>query len=316
MIISASRRTDIPAFYSDWLVNRLREGYVLTRNPMNYGQVSKILLTPEVVDCIVLWTKDAKHIMDKLKDIDDLGYTYYFQFTLTPYGKDIEPYLRDKEKIIDTFIELSERIGKAKLLWRYDPIILNQTLTKEYHLEQFEYLCSRLRDYTDICTISFVDIYSKLSKTVKNQVLREITKEEMTKLAAGLAGISRRYGIELRSCCEKLDLEELGLKHGRCIDKTVIERICGCNLKTKAETTQREGCMCIQSIDIGTYNTCRHGCLYCYANYSYPAVEQNCLKYNPKADLLIGEITTEDKVTVRKMQSFKDRNYSFFEDLK
>jgi hypothetical protein len=315
MIISASRRTDIPAFYPEWFVNRLREGYVLTRNPMNYGQVSKIMLTPEVVDCIVLWTKDAKNILDKLKVIDDLGYIYYFQFTLTPYGKDTEPFLRDKEEIIDTFIELSQRIGKAKLLWRYDPIILNDTITIEYHLEQFEYLCSRLRGHTDICTISFVDIYSKLSKIIKNQVLREITKEEMTELASGFAGISRRYGIELRSCCEKLDLEELGLKPGRCIDKTVIERICGCNLKAKAETTQREGCMCIQSIDIGAYNTCKHGCVYCYANHSYSAVEQNYLKHNPKADLLIGEVTEADKVTVRKMQSFMDRNYSLFKEI-
>ncbi len=314
MIISASRRTDIPAFYSEWFMNRLKDGYVLARNPMNHAQVSKIELSPETVDCIVFWTKDAKNIMDKLCLMDELGYPYYFQFTLTPYGKDIELYLRDKEEIISTFIELSQKIGIHKVLWRYDPIILNTDLTVEYHLERFENLCGRLSGHTRICTISFVDMYGKLMKSVKNRLLREITQEEMRKLASGFSRISRSFGIELRACCESLDLSGFGIRRASCIDKATVEEICGCSLDVKPDANQRKGCGCIQSIDIGAYNTCRNGCVYCYANYSYPAVITNSLKHNPKADILIGAVNQDEKITLKKMQSYKNYNYSFFRE--
>ena len=305
MIISASRRTDIPAFYSEWFMNRLIEGYVLTRNPMNHSQVSKIILSPDVIDCIVFWTKDPKNILDKLPVIDDLGYQYYFQFTLTPYSQEIESFLRKKEEIIDTFIKLSEKKGKNKVLWRYDPIILNKDLTIKFHLEHFQYLCSKLSGFTGICNISFVDIYSKLGKAVKNNMLREITMEEMIKLASGFAKIGKSYGIELRACCERVDLSAYGVRQASCIDKTIIEEINGCSLEVKADTNQRMGCGCVQSIDIGAYNTCKNGCIYCYANYSYPAVVNNCLKHNPRADILIGEISQEDKIIEMKMCSCK-----------
>lgn len=314
MIISASRRTDIPAFYSEWFLNRLKEGFVLARNPMNHAQVSKIILSPDLVDCIVFWTKDPGNMMDKLAAVDSLGYQYYFQFTLTPYGRDIEPFLRDKELLINAFIELSEVIGREKVMWRYDPIILNQDLTIEYHLEKFEYLCGRLKGYTDVCSISFVDIYSKLSKTVKNRILREITGDEMHRLTKGFADISRKYGIELRSCCENINLSDYGLKPARCIDKALIEKICGCRLTAKPELNQREGCACIQSIDIGAYNTCLHGCIYCYANYSHQAVESNSRKHDPMGDILIGSVDKDEKVNLRKMQSLKEYNYSFLPD--
>ncbi|WMJ87355.1 DUF1848 domain-containing protein [Anaerocolumna sp. MB42-C2] len=305
MIISASRRTDIPAFYSEWFMNRLKEGYVLTRNPMNHSQVSKIILSPDVVDCIVFWTKDPKNILDKLPVIDNLGYQYYFQFTLTPYNQEIESFLRKKEEIIDTFIKLSEKKGKNKVLWRYDPIILNKDLTIEFHLEHFQYLCSKLSGFTGICNISFVDIYSKLGKAVKNNLLREITIEEMIKLASGFAKIGKSYGIELRACCERVDLSAYGVRQASCIDKAIIEEINGCSLEVKADTNQRAGCGCIQSTDIGAYNTCQNGCIYCYANYSYPAVANNCLKHNPRADILIGEISQEDKIIEKNMCSCK-----------
>lgn len=124
MILSASRRTDIPCYYSEWFINRLKAGYVFTRNPMNHAQISRINLSPDIVDCIVFWTKDPANMLDRLHILDEIGYKYYFQFTLTPYGKEIECSLREKSQIIETFIKLSETIGKDKVLWRYDPIIL------------------------------------------------------------------------------------------------------------------------------------------------------------------------------------------------
>lgn len=305
MIISASRRTDIPAFYSEWFLNRLKEGYVYTRNPMNHAQVSKIPLSPDIVDCIVFWSKDPKNIMDKLTTIDNLGYCYYFQFTLNPYEQNIEPYLRKKEPLIETFVELSVKAGKEKVIWRYDPVILNQELTSLYHREQFEYMCSRLKGYTDVCIISFVDIYSKLSKIVKKDILREITNDEMETMAKEFKRISSRYGIELRTCCESSSLLKYGIESAHCIDKSLIEKICGASLSVQKEKNQREGCECIQSIDIGAYNTCLHGCVYCYANYSYPAVVNNSKRHNPKGDILIGQVMPEEKVILRKMESIK-----------
>ena len=163
MIVSASRRTDIPCYYSDWFINRLNEGYVLTRNPMNHTQVSKIPLSSDVVDCIVFWTKDPKNMLTKLEMLEEMEYKYYFQFTLNPYGNDIEKNLRKKIDIEDTFIFLSKTIGKERVLWRYDPIILNDYLTIGYHKEQFKRLCERLYNYTKNVTISFVDMYRKLN---------------------------------------------------------------------------------------------------------------------------------------------------------
>ena len=312
MILSASRRTDIPAYYSEWFMNRLKEGYALTRNPMNYAQVSKIPMSPDVIDCIVFWTKDPANMIDKLPLLDEMGYKYYFQFTLTPYGKDIERGVRDKTDIIKTFIQLSKAIGKNRVLWRYDPIILNDTLTVEYHSEMFEILCSQLCDYTKICIISFVDMYSKLDKAVKSNLIREITKSEMMQFAAIFSEIGRKYGIELRACSEKMDLSGYGIHPASCIDKNTIEKVCGYTIDAKTDINQRPTCGCIQSIDIGAYNTCKNGCSYCYANYSDATIEINCLKHNHCSDILIGKVGADEKIMERKMKSLKNGQIMIF----
>jgi len=308
MIISASRRTDIPAYYSEWLVNRLRAGFVFTRNPMNHAQVSRVRLSPEVVDCIVFWTKDPENMMDKLHSIDDMGYRYYFQFTLTPYGKAIEPGLRDKSEIIETFKKLSNRIGSHRVLWRYDPIILNKDMTVRYHRQSFEALCEELGGYTDVCTISFVDIYAKLATAVKAGIVREISEGEITELAGLLAQTGRSCGIEVRACCEKTDLSAYGIRPASCIDKETVERVCGYSIKAARDTNQRPGCGCIQSIDIGSYNTCRNGCLYCYANYSPKAVIKSLSSHDPRSEILTGRVSPADLVRERRAESLRSEN--------
>lgn len=298
MILSASRRTDIPTYYSDWFMNRLKEEYALTRNPMNRSQISKIILSPETIDCIVFWTKDAANILDKLPQMDKMGYSYYFQFTLTPYGEDIERNLRDKPDIVKTFQQLSKSIGRDRVLWRYDPILLNASLTLNYHVEQFETLCNQLCNYTNICTISFVDLYVRLNKAVKYNLLREITKAEMLQLAEKLFEIGRKYGIELRACSEKLDLSGVGIHSASCIDKSIVEHICGHIIAAKPDRNQRPSCGCIQSVDIGVYNTCKNGCIYCYANHSDISIDENYSKHNPGSELLIGTVGADDKITL------------------
>lgn len=299
MILSASRRTDIPGYYSQWFVSRLKEGYVLSRNPMNHAQVSKIILTPKDIDCIVFWTKDPAPMLEQLPVIDALGFSYYFQFTITPYGRDIERNVRDKKDIVKTFKELSNTLGKERMLWRYDPILLNEEFTIPYHLINFSKLCRELSRYTDICTISFVDLYKKLNKTVKDTMVKAITEEEMHQLAKLLSEIAGDYGIEMRACCEQLDLSIEGIKPASCIDKEIVERICGHAITVKKDKNQRLGCGCIQSVDIGVYNTCINGCVYCYANHSDESIKKNYLQHDPESDILIGSVQENEKIKIR-----------------
>jgi hypothetical protein len=290
MILSVSRRTDIPRYYSNWFINRIEEGVVYTKNPINPSQISKVILTPENIDCIVFWTKDPGNILEKLKVLNERGYPYYFQFTLTPYGKDIERNLRSKEDLITTFRKLSDFIGRECVIWRYDPIIMNDVLDINYHKYQFEKLCQKLYRYTDICIISFVDTYRKISKWVFEDIIREITTEQMKELAASLAIIGSKYGIEIRACSEPMDFKDYGIQPSACIDRELIQRVSGHTFEIKKDRNQRIGCGCVKSIDIGIYNTCKNGCIYCYANHSDTSIEKNFMKHNPMSPILIGTI--------------------------
>ena len=175
MIVSASRRTDIPAFYSDWFFRRLEEGYLYVKNPMNPRQVSKILLSQDTVDCFVFWTKDPGPMMERLSVLDRLGYPYYFQFTLTPYGTDVEPGLPHKNELVRTFRELSCRLGPERVIWRYDPVLLSPSYTREYHFQWFSRLCGSLEGYTHTCVISFLDIYRKIKGRMEQIQPRTMT---------------------------------------------------------------------------------------------------------------------------------------------
>ena len=188
MIISASRRTDIPALYPEWFVNRLKAGEVLVPNPYNRKKVKKIFLSPETVDCIVFWTKNPEPMLPYLKEIREMGYEYYFQMTITDYDEDMELNLPGTAESMATFLLMSERIGKERMDWRFDPIILTEKYSISYHLERFEMMCNWLHDATTRCIISFVDAY-------KDCPFRELKEEEIIELAGGLGKIARRYQI-------------------------------------------------------------------------------------------------------------------------
>ncbi|MEG0759389.1 MAG: DUF1848 domain-containing protein [Raoultibacter sp.] len=301
MILSASRRTDIPCYYSEWFMNRIRAGYVLTRNPMNHAQLSKIPLSPDIVDCIVFWTKDAANMLPNLDELDRLGYKYYFQFTLTPYDRTLEANLRPKAEIEDTFIELSKRIGRERVVWRYDPIILNDTLDTQYHKAQFVRMFEKLSPYTDTVTISFVDMYPKL----KTHLIRPITEDEIAKLSAFIAKTTKEHGIRAVACCEKDDLTKYGIERSSCIDRERIENIIGCPLDVKPDKNQRGGCGCFKSIDIGVYNTCLNGCVYCYANDSSVTTSRRHASHNPENEILIGNVLDSENIAERKVKSDK-----------
>lgn len=312
MIISASRRTDIPAYYSEWFFNRIKEGFVYVRNPMNIHQIGRISLSPNVVDGIVLWTKNPIPMMDRIEELNE--YNYYFQFTLTSYGKDIEPGLPSKnQELIPAFCELSRRIGREKIVWRYDPIFINSSYTVEYHKKYFQVLTSKLGEYTEKCTVSFLDLYRNTERNIKPLGIRFPDKNEILELMEFFAETAKKYGFYIDTCAEEIDLSGLGIKHACCIDKEKFERIGKYRLNVKKDQNQRDVCGCMASIDIGTYNTCKNGCVYCYANYSKTTVENQTKNHDPQSPLLFGKVEETDIIKERKMESLICSQLSIFD---
>lgn len=297
MIISASRRTDIPAFYSEWFFNRLKEGYLLVKNPMNANQVSRIPLTTEYVDCFVFWTKNPMQMIPNLGLLEE--YPYYFQFTLTPYDKRLERFLPNKAIIIDQFKVLSKTIGFSRVIWRYDPIILSEYYTIEYHMEQFEILTRQLYAYTSKCIISFVDSYKNADNRMKDSELADIKPEQMNELAYKIKQIADKYDIAIETCAEEIDLNKVGIRHAKCIDPILVERLSSKNLAFRKDKNQRMICGCVESIDIGVYNSCKNGCLYCYANHNNAMITNNTKKYNPDSPILCGELNGNEIIYER-----------------
>ncbi len=312
MILSASRRTDIPNYYSEWFYNRIKEGFLYVRNPMNFHQISEIRISPDVVDCIVFWTKNPLPMMERLDELKD--YPYYFQFTLTGYGKDVEKELPDKRtEMIPVFQKLSQKIGKERVIWRYDPILFSKRYTAEYHLKAFTSIAEALSGYSEKCVISFVDAYPKNKKNMEQFSCFDLEETELRVFVKELSKAAKKNHFKIGSCAEKIDLSECGVTHNSCIDRELIERLIGCRLKGNKDKNQREECGCFESVEVGAYNTCKNGCLYCYADYSEKSVETNVLRHDPASPLLCGSVEMEDKVNQRKVVSLKERQLSIFD---
>jgi hypothetical protein len=303
MIISASRRTDIPSHYSEWFFNRIKEKFVCVRNPMNVHQISKIDLDPDVVDCIVFWSKNPQPMLNYLNMIDD--YVYYFQFTLNPYEQDVEEKLPFKNRIIETFKTLSDKIGPDKVVWRYDPVLLSDKYSITYHIDQFGKFANLLKGYTEKVTFSFIDFYKRITENIRSVNAGEITTEEKIIIAKNFSQIAKENYLNIDTCAEDIDLSKYGIEHARCIDDKLITKITGYNFVAEKDKNQRLECGCVKSIDIGEYNSCSNGCIYCYANYSHKIVEGNINKHNVLSPLLIGNINSNDFVNERKMASGK-----------
>ena len=312
MIISASRRTDIPTYYSEWLFNRLREEYVLVRNPMNIHQVGKIDLSPDVVDGIVFWTKNPIPMMGRLSEVEK--YNYYFQFTVTPYGRDVEPNVPSKDDvIIPAFQKLSQQIGRDRVIWRYDPILLNTTYTIEYHINHFRAMAEKLGDFTEKCTVSFIDLYRNTTRNVQPLGIQIETREQQLEILGRFSEIAKSHGIYIDTCAEAIDQSSLMVAHACCIDKERFERLSQCKLSIEKDKNQRTECGCVASIDIGAYNTCKNGCLYCYANYSNTTVHKNSEQHDPTSPLLFGSLGPDDVIKERDVKSCKVCQMSLFD---
>jgi len=301
MIVSASRRTDIPAFYSDWLFKRIREGFVLVRNPMNIHQVSRISLSPDIVDCFVFWSKNPEPMMNRLPLLQ--RFNYYFQFTITAYDRLLEPNVPSIDKAINCFQLFSHEVGSKRVIWRYDPIIFTRTMDQQYHIKHFELIASRLKRYTKRCVVSFLDSYKKSERNLKSINPLLLASDQIKPLLQTLKAVAQKYDMEMATCAEEMDFADIGVPHGKCIDDKLIAEISGRQLDVKKDKTQRAECGCVASIDIGAYNTCSHGCLYCYANYDSKTVKKNVDQHDPESPLLFGSIGPDDKITERKVYS-------------
>lgn len=302
MIVNTGMRTDIPAFFSAWFLNRIREGYVLVRNPYNPAQVTKYLLTPDKVDILAFCTKNPAPMlpyMDELK-----AFRQFWFVTITPYGKDIEPYVPDKHEVLDSFKRLSQIVGKRAVSWRYDPIFISQKYSLDYHKRVFEKMVAELCGYTEQVVISFIDLYSKTRRNFPQA--REVTPEERVEIGRYFAEIGRRYGITVRSCAEGTELAQYGVDVSGCMTKEVLENAAGIRLNPPKKPNARQECSCLLGNDIGAYNTCPHACRYCYANYDRQAVTENLRRHDPRSPLLIGELQEGDTVRPADQYSYID----------
>ena len=300
MIVSASRRTDIPSFYSDWFLNRLKEGYALIPNPRNPQRLGRVELSPHSVDCIVFWTKNPGPMLPKFDIIKNLGYKCIVQFTLTPYGNSIECGLPPKAQLLEIFMELAKKMGRQCLVWRYDPVIVDHRFSIQWHLDCFSRMCERLHPYTHRCIISFIDCYKSIEKR-----FRPTTTDAVAAIADGFSCIAQKYGLGLFTCAEEADLDRYGIAHGACIDKSHLEQVIGFPLEAKADPNQRAACLCAEAVDIGAYNTCTHGCAYCYAVSSAKTAARYWKGHDPFAPMITGYPVGDEVVTLRTARSHK-----------
>ena len=302
MILNTGSRTDIPAFYSEWLLRRVQEGYVMARNPFRPELVTRYRIDPEVVDMLVFCTKDPGPMLPHLHEL--ASFPQFWFVTITPYGKEIEPAVPDKAEICARFQVLSQSVGKRCVGWRYDPIFLSEEYTPEYHLRAFEQIASALDGYTEQVVISFIDLYEKTRRNFPEA--REVRPEHRLLLGRGIAEIAARHGMQVYTCLEGTDLAPFGINTSGCMTKEVLEHALGEELTVPTGTSPaRKGCRCLLGSDIGAYNTCRHFCRYCYANYDRRTVLQNSAQHDPASPLLVGHLHPEDQIREAKQTRYR-----------
>jgi hypothetical protein len=278
----------------------LEAGFVMVPNPRVPNRLGRVELSPNNVDCIVFWTKNPIPMLDKLSQIETMGYAFYFQFTLTPYGKTIERNLPSKTELIGVFAELGQKLGPERLVWRYDPILLDAVHSIHWHCEHFHELCEKLYPFTRRCVLSFIDPYKHIADH-----FQEMRREEMIAVASGFSKIANEYGLTLFACAEETDLIEYGIGRSSCIDPELIEKILGCEIRAKKDAAQRPTCTCIESVDIGVYDTCTNGCVYCYATTSPNTALRRFHNHAPDAPMLTGYPVGDEIITERTTKSQK-----------
>ncbi len=305
MILNTGGRTDTVQYYSKWLLNRFKEGFVYSRNPFYPNKVTRYELIPKKIDCVVFCSKNYAPILDRLNEITDKFNTYFY-YTITAYRKDIEPGVPDIQKSIETLFKLEEIVGFKRIAWRYDPVLLTEKYTIDYHLKTFNYMAEQLNGHIDRCIFSFVEMYKKLKHNMPEILL--LTKEDREILAKGLGDIAGRYGIYLQTCAEAQNFEKYGIHKSGCMTLDILGMANDVKFRNLKHKGMRKNCNCIESRDIGAYDTCPNGCRYCYANSSPKKALENFKLHDENSPILLGEIKEGDIIQTGNQKSFLEFN--------
>lgn len=302
MILNTGGRTDTVQYYTDWLLRRFSEGYVMTRNPLFPTKVNRYELTPDKVDCVVFCSKNYRPILPRLHEITD-RFNTYFHYTITAYGKDIEPGVPSIAESMETLIDLAGQVGKRRVAWRYDPVLLTEKYTIARHLQTFEEMAHVLAPHIDRCIFSFVEMYKKLESNMPELI--PLSEQDRDTLAEGLGAIAQKYGIHLQTCGTNGDYTRYGIHASGCMTLDILGRANGIAFKDLKHRGMREGCHCIESRDIGAYDTCLNGCKYCYANKNPQKAFENYRCHDPASPLLLGHVKPDDTVIQGVQKSFQ-----------
>lgn len=313
MILNTGSRTDIPAYYSKWFYNRIREGYVLVRNPYYPSQVTRYLFDPKVIDMIVFCTKNPQPMLDQEESLNMLlsAFDTFWFVTITPYETDIEPFVPSAEQVIKAFQRLAERVGRQRISWRYDPVFITEKYSVDYHIRQFKAMAKKLSGCTAQCVVSFIDLYEKTKKNF--QGICRVPCREQEQLIAAFSEIAKKHDMQIHLCCEKEKLARENVDADGCMSKAVLEKALGCRLNVPTKKAARGECACLLGADIGAYNTCGHGCLYCYANYDRATVVSNRKNHNPSSPFLIGSQRADDVIKDAVQKSWKNQQLDLFD---
>ncbi len=295
MIISASRRTDIPAFYTPWLMNRLRAGFCTVPNPFNPQQVARISLKPADVDALLLVSRNPHPLLQHLDELDRMGYNYYFQYTLIGNPRLIDPHTPPAEAGVRIFREFASHVGPQRMVWRYDPVVLSDITPPAFHVENFRKIAQALAGSTELCIFSIMDLYSKargrLAEMSRSgaRLLQPYRPENLLEtFVPAIVNAAAEVGITIQSCAEELDLERYGVQSGACIDAAYIQKTFGVSVGSVKDPFMRKACNCARSRDVGMYDGCLFGCPYCYATSSFERAWQNYRTHDPLSPSLFG----------------------------
>ena len=293
MVLMVSGRTDVVAFYTPWFMNRYKEGYLFVRNPFNPKLVSKINFNN--VDLIMFCTKNPLPIIKHLQEIKK---PIIFHVTLTPYKNDIEINVINKKKIIEGIKQISKILGKEYVVVRYDPILVNNKYTINYHIKAFDKLCMELDGYIEKIIVSFIDDYKNVRKNYDVLKYKNLDENDYKEIGNNFSKIANKHNIIVQTCAEEKNLVEYGFIKGECLSHELAYILTGKKFKTQ-NIRNKKYCQCVEMVDVGAYNSCYHLCKYCYANYDEIQIKSNILKHDLNSPLLIGNIESDDIIKER-----------------
>lgn len=301
MILNISGRTDIINHYSDWMFKRFAAGYVLSRNSLFPNSVRRYELSPDKIDCLIFGSKNYAPVLERIHEITERFNTYFY-YTITAYGKDIEPGIPDIDTSMNTLLALADIVGAQRVAWRYDPVLLTESYTVARHLETFEHMAKQLAGHIDRCIFSFVEMYRKHETNLPELIT--ITAAEMDEIARGLGGIATKYGLILQTCGPEENYARYGIQTSGCVTLDILGQANGLQFRDIKHKGFRKGCHCIESRDMGALNSCLNGCKYCYANKNAQLPRENYLLHDPDSPLLIGHLKPTDRLEPGSQKTF------------